>query len=141
MAIIYSRAAEYAIRALTRLSREGGDAPTPVHRIAEAEGLPAPFLAKIVQDLARAGIIHSLRGRKGGIRLLRPPSQITLAEIVDAVDGLDTYEQCAVGMAVCRDDTPCPIHDRWKPLRQRIVSYLHGQTLARMARAVEQKLG
>jgi len=136
--MIYSKPCEYAIRAITFLARyPGGAAPGTV--IAEGEGLPAPVLGKVLQELARKGLLESRRGPGGGFRLARKPQLITLRDVVAAIDGLDQFAECAVGLEGCSDQSPCPLHDTWKALRAQLMRYLEVTTLADMAAAVTTK--
>ncbi|TVR66773.1 MAG: Rrf2 family transcriptional regulator [Gemmatimonadales bacterium] len=139
--MIYSSACEYAIRAATHLARRYRDSPEMVklRDIAEAEGLPSPFLSTILTRLVDAGILGSARGPTGGYYLQRPPAEISLFEIRHAMDGSADLESCAVGLAVCSDTSPCPLHETWKPIREGIRRYLESTTLESMAAAVERK--
>ncbi len=137
--MLYSRPCEYALRALTYLSSQEENTLSRVHEIAESEDLPAPFLAKLLQQLARTGILTSVKGPKGGFGLARRPGEISLIEIVSAVDGTESFNRCAVGLAECSDTAPCPLHDTWKPLRTQITDYLTEQTLADLATALARK--
>jgi len=136
--MIYSKPCEYAIRAVTFLARyPGGAAPGAV--VAEEEGIPAPVLGKVLQELARKGLLESRRGPGGGFRLARKPHLITLRDVVAAIDGLDQFAECAVGLEGCSDQSPCPLHDTWKALRAQLMKYLEATTLADMAAAVTAK--
>lgn len=139
--MIYSSACEYAIRAATHLARRYSESADMVklRDIAEAEGLPSPFLSTILTRLVDAGMLGSARGPTGGYFLQKPPSEITLYEIRTAMDGNSDLESCAVGLAVCSDTCPCPLHDTWKPIREGIRHYLQSTTLEAMAAAVERK--
>jgi DNA-binding IscR family transcriptional regulator len=64
---------------------------------------------------------------------------VRLVDIVEALDGLTPYQQCASGLSECSDDMPCPMHDSWKALRSRIMDYLGRNTIADLAKALEQK--
>lgn len=139
--MIYSSACEYAIRAASYLAFRHDDegALVKLRDIAEAEGLPPPFLSSILQRLVTAGLLRSARGPTGGYGLQRPPDRITLLDIKAAVDGTAELEACAVGLDACSDEMPCPLHDTWKPIRQQIRAYLEGTTLQDMASALEEK--
>jgi len=138
--MIYSKPCEYAIRAMSYLARQGGrDRAARAKQLAEAENLPAPVLGKVLQELARKGLLDSRRGPGGGFRLARRPELITLRDVVAAVDGLDGFLECAVGLERCADDAPCPLHDGWKLLRSRMMEYLESITVAQMADAVARK--
>ena len=87
--MLYSRPCEYALRALTYITINIDMELIRAQEIAEAECLPAPFLAKLLQQLARSGVLVSVKGPKGGFGLARPPKEISLMEVVFAVDGED----------------------------------------------------
>ena len=137
--MIYSKPCEYAIRALAFLARFPIDGAAQGKEIAEAEGLRAPVLGKVLQELVRKGLLESRRGPGGGFRLARNPRLITLRDVVAAIDGLDQFLECAVGLERCSDDSPCPLHDTWKDLRTQMMHYLEATTLSDMAAAVERK--
>ncbi len=136
--MLYSNAAEYAIRALTQLALSQAGQPSPVKELAQREGIPQHFLGKVFQTLARAGILSSMRGPHGGFALARPASSITLYEVVQLIDGTDALERCVIGLAGCDDRHPCPHHHRWKPVRDQIKQYLQGTTLADLAHALRE---
>tara|TARA_Y100000031_G_scaffold70598_1_gene78253 strand:- start:391 stop:831 length:441 start_codon:yes stop_codon:yes gene_type:complete len=137
--MIYSRPCEYALRALTYITVNSDSELIRTQEIAEAEGLPAPFLAKLLQQLARSGILVSVKGPKGGFGLARPPKEISLLEVVTAIDGEDGFMRCAIGLAECTDTAPCPLHDTWKPLRDQILDYMAGRSLSNLAEAITRK--
>jgi Rrf2 family protein len=137
--MLYSRSAEYAIRAFVNLAQVPDGRYAMVKQIAAEEEIPAHFLAKILQQLARKGLLRSSKGPTGGFLLRVPPDEVRLLDIVEALDGLSEYEKCASGLAECSDDMPCPLHDSWKPLRSRIMDYLGRNTIADLAKALEQK--
>jgi Rrf2 family protein len=101
--------------------------------------MPAPIVCKVLQKLVRKGLLQSRRGPGGGFRLARRPELITLRDIVAAIDGLDQFLECAVGLEHCSDESPCPLHDTWKALRTEMTNYLEVTTLADMATAVTRK--
>ena len=111
--MIYSRSAEYAIRAFVHLAQVQEGKYAMVKNIAEQEDIPAHFLAKILQQLARKGLLRSSKGPTGGFALRVEPTEIRLLDIVEALDGLAPYQQCASGLSECSDDMPCSMHDSW----------------------------
>ncbi len=137
--MLYSKPCEYAIRAAAYLARQPQDKLIPVGQIARAESIPLPFLSRILYQLAQEGLLSSRTGPGGGFQLTRSAKDISLRDIVAVVDGLDGLQQCAVGLARCSDEMPCPLHDMWKELRGRIAHYLEITSLADMAHAVERK--
>jgi len=137
--MLYSKPCEYAIRALANLARRPVTSLVSVTVVADAEDIALPFLARIFHQLARSGVLVSKKGPGGGFQLARPGREIMLREIVEAVDGLEDFERCAVGLARCSDQVPCPLHDTYKELRQRMLGYLGRVSLAEMGAAVERK--
>src|SRR5215471_3579279 len=122
--MIYSRSSEYAIRAFVHLAQAPDGKFAMVKNIAEEEGIPGHFLAKILQQLARKGLLRSSKGPTGGFALRVDPREVRLIDIVEALDGLSAYQQCASGLDECSDDMPCSMHDSWMGLRSRIMDYL-----------------
>ena len=137
--MLYSRPCEYAIRTLAYLARVAADRRVQVQEIAAAEDIPAPLLAKVLQQLARSHLIDSFKGPGGGFCLNRSAGEISLYDIFQVVDGVEDLDRCAVGLAQCNDFAPCPLHDTWKSVRVHLIQYLKKTTLEEMASAVERK--
>lgn len=104
-----SQSVEYALRAIVTLGYRH-DEPMTGQQIAEITRVPAPYLLKLMQQLVRAGLIHSQRGRGGGFSLTRPPAEITMWDIIEAVDPLRRIESCPLGFE--GHTTLCPLHRR-----------------------------
>ena len=77
----------YALKALTELGRQGGDSPIPIGELARQRGIPVQFLEQLFAVLRRAGVLRSQRGVKGGYSFAREPSEITVLEVVELLDG------------------------------------------------------
>jgi Rrf2 family transcriptional regulator, iron-sulfur cluster assembly transcription factor len=137
--MIHSSACEYAIRAMTYVAGFEPGTRLLARDISAHEKIPGPFLGKIFQTLVRAGLLKSSKGPGGGFALARDPGTITLYDIYRAIDGTTYLEACAVGLARCSDEVPCPLHERWKPIRERIRHYLEVTTLSDMASASRKK--
>ena len=137
--MIYSRSAEYAIRAFVHLASVPEGKYAMVKQIAEDASIPSHFLAKILQQLARKGFLRSSKGPTGGFSLRMPASEVSLIMIVDAVDGLADYERCPAGLAECNDHAPCGMHDSWKALRSRIMEYLERTSIEDLAKSPDLK--
>ncbi len=124
-----SNSTGYAIRALACLGGLGCE-PRFVRDIAACAGVPAPYLAKLVQRLVEAGLVISKRGYRGGITLARKPHEISLLEIDRATERGAQPEKCLLGMEQCSDARACPIHEFWKPTRESVRKTLSETTLA-----------
>jgi len=105
--MIYSRSSEYAIRAFVHLAQVPDGKFAMVKQIAADEEIPAYFLAKILQQLARKGLLKSSKGPTGGFSLRRPSGEIRLLDIVEALDGLTEYQNRASGLSECSDEMAC----------------------------------
>ena len=137
--MLFSNGTEYAIRGLSELALRGGGKSMLLERLVAGTDLPRDFLAKIFQKLVRAGILSSAKGRGGGFALARAAHDITLLEIVDAIEGERLMEACVVGLERCNDQMPCPQHDLYKPIRQRLKAYMQTTTLADLAASLQAK--
>jgi len=128
--MLYSRSAQYAIRAMAHLATLPPAMYQPVRDVALKTRVPEQFLAKIMQMLARRRLVRSQKGRGGGVALALPPQRITVDDIVHAVDGEDPGKECLLGLTHCSDAAPCIVHEVWKSLRVELDRTLHARTLA-----------
>lgn len=107
---------------------------------AEKDDLPVMFVAKIFQDLVRNGILASSRGRNGGFTFARPPAKIRVIDIVDAVDGSGGCRACISGMPACNEHQPCPLHDRFAPIRKEVLRFLQETSLEDLSESLCAKM-
>ena len=128
--MIYSRSAEYAIRSFVYLARIPDGKFAMARHIAEEEQIPAHFLAKILQELTRKGLLRSNKGPSGGFALRVSASQIRLLDLVEALDGPALSESL--------DQAPWVL-DSWRDLHSRIMDYLERNTIADVVKALEIK--
>lgn len=133
------RASEYSIRALAYLSQQPAGSFLLARDMAERLGIPAPYLAKILQPLVGRGLIESQRGRRGGFRLLRAAEQVRLYDIVDALEPLGRVRHCLLGQAECTDERACPLHQYWKPAAEEYLRVLSETSLADLQRFCEER--
>jgi Rrf2 family transcriptional regulator, iron-sulfur cluster assembly transcription factor len=105
---------EYAIRGMLYLSRLSDGHSASLDVIASEMKVPRSFLAKIFQVLVKRGLIVSSRGVGGGFMIARPPEQITLCEIVEAMEGPIIPNQCLMGEGVCSFQKTCTVHPVWR---------------------------
>lgn len=137
--MLYSRPSQYAIRALANLAQRPAGVFRMTSDLAQEEGIPSPYLGKILQGLARAGILRSQKGPGGGFALARDPRQILLIHIIEAAEGTESFQSCAVGLSKCDDDQPCPLHDHWKIVRDQIKEYLEKTSVFELGEALARK--
>jgi Rrf2 family protein len=105
-----SQTAEYALRAVVHLA-SAPDAPQTTRQIAQATCVPLPYLSKVLQALSRAGVVHPQRGLHGGFTLRKPASELTIYEVIEAVDPLQRIERCPLGNPA-HGANLCPLHRR-----------------------------
>jgi len=132
--LILSRPTTYAVRALIYLAKQDTTSPVLAPAIAEAERLPAPFLAKLLRKLSEARILSSSRGPGGGYKLAKSPDDITLQEIADLFEGISLAHECLLGYGVCSDETPCPVHKLWGPRKGYMRDFLAHTTIGELLR-------
>jgi len=135
--MILSRTSQYAIQALIFVATQPRGVPVLIRTVAEHLGVPPAYLAKIMQSLSRGKLIHSFRGRQGGVCLSEGGENTDLMQILTLIEGPGLTDNCVLGLKVCGDETACPMHAQWKPIKIRIVKLLNQQTLGKLAAAVQ----
>lgn len=134
-----SNASKYAINAVLFLALDSNEErKIGAKEIAENIHVPVPFLAKLLQELARKGVISSSKGPKGGFFLTEENKAQKLVVVIDEIDGLLKLEECVLGLHECSSSKPCPIHHMVQPLRRKFLSELHSNSIAVFAKNVEE---
>jgi Rrf2 family cysteine metabolism transcriptional repressor len=136
--MMFSTKTEYGVRVMVELARRAGEDPIPLAEIAEHDGLPLAYLEHLVARLRKARLLDSRRGSRGGYLLARSPTEITMAEVVEALEGsiapIECISQASDGSIVCsRESDPshvCPTKLLWTRVRFAIVRTLQETTLA-----------
>ena len=123
----------YALRAMVYMARKGQDKYSGVKEIAKATEVPSNYLAKILQQLAKAGVLESQKGFGGGFRVARPLSKINLLAIVDPLENISRFHRCVLGQRECNDEQACPLHDAWKRICGEYLGSLEHTTLQDVA--------
>lgn len=126
-----TRQADYAVRAVLHLARSG-DTRTATSVIAEQQKIPPSFLAKIISQLSIAGLLHTSRGARGGVTLARQAGEITLLEVIEAIDGPIQLNECVGDTSTCSFDTDCPLRPVWCEAQEELVNRLKGTNFADM---------
>jgi Rrf2 family iron-sulfur cluster assembly transcriptional regulator len=129
-----TRGSEYAIRGMLYLARQPRGKKVMTSEVARAADVPESFLAKVLQLLARAGIVDSFRGTGGGFALLRPAGEITLRQIIEAVEGDIALNKCLVHEDACKEVGTCPTHKVWLEAQEQLLRVLDKANLADLAR-------
>ena len=129
-----SNTSTYAIRALIYLALYAS--PTSkvgIKRISEELDIPTPFLGKILQVLVKSGILDSTKGPHGGFFLNKPALDISIMEVIDLIDGVESFEQCVIRTSACSEENPCSLHHKISPYRQGMRSLLQTESIADLA--------
>lgn len=133
---LLSKSCVYGIRAAILMAIKGNSNFLTIKDIADELNLSAHFLTKILQQLTLDGLLLSHRGPKGGVKFSRPAKDIKLIEIVAAIDGLELFEECALGLFGCGKSTPCPLHDKWAEHKVVLRSLFESKDLEKLANNV-----
>ena len=135
-----TRQADYALRAMLFLSRLDAGQRAATSQIAEDQEIPPSFLAKIISQLSIAGLIHTSRGARGGVSLARKVEDISLLDIVEAIDGPITLNECTKNPDACSFGESCPIHDVWCETQTELVEKLRSATFDKLLEDEKRKL-
>lgn len=127
-----TRQADYAVRAVLYLARLGPSERAATSQVAEEQRIPPSFLAKIIARLSLAGLIHTSRGARGGVTLARDPEEITLLEVIEAIDGPIMLNECVGDTGSCTFDEECPLRPVWCEAQNDLVNRLRGTNFAQL---------
>jgi Rrf2 family protein len=127
---LISQTAEYALRAVAALASHP-DEPMVTHRLAEMTRVPAGYLAKVMQSLGRSGLVNSARGVGGGFTLTRPATEISIYDIVQAVDPLQRIRTCPLGLSA-HGVRLCPLHKRLDDAMKQVEDAFRASNLAEL---------
>jgi Rrf2 family protein len=108
-----SRRTDYGVRVILDLASQSGEVRASTQEIADRQSIPAPFLAKIISQLSLSGLVTTFRGAGGGVSLARPPSEISLLQVIEALDGPVRLNRCVIEPSACPRDEFCPVHHVW----------------------------
>ncbi|HEY4613017.1 MAG TPA: Rrf2 family transcriptional regulator [Bacteroidota bacterium] len=133
MSIFFSRQCEYALQAVMYLALKPPGEMTSIKELTKRMEIPYHFLAKILQNLTRKGLLSSQKGPTGGFALGMHAKDITLFHIVEAIDGVDFTNKCVLGFSECSGKNPCAVHTKWGTLREQIYEMLVNKNIAQMA--------
>ncbi len=128
---MFSKACEYGIRATLYIAvRSRQDERAGLKDISREIDSPEPFTAKILQQLTRSGIIDSLKGPTGGFAIDKEKlGKIRLSQVVVAIDGDGIYKTCGLGLKACSEKHPCPVHHKFKKIREELKDLLDNTSL------------
>lgn len=135
--MIISKTCSYGLWAVIYLASLPEREYVSIRKISKELGISFHFLTKILQKLTDEKILHSLRGTNGGVALAKKKADINLFEVINAIDGLDIWSDCYLGLPNCSDSNPCPIHDHWKKQRFELSEYLTSKTLEDLSGSID----
>lgn len=127
---LISQGAQYAISAIITISKTDENRAISASELSKSLNCPTAYLSQILAKLKEPGILNSQRGLKGGVFLAKPSDQITMMDVIDAIDGRAFFQKCFMGIDGCGDVEPCPFHDFWSSERNKIQRWLEQTTFA-----------
>jgi Rrf2 family protein len=130
-----TRQADYAMRAVLYLAKHGPDHRAATSQIAHEQHIPPSFLAKIVSQLSVAGLLQTSRGARGGVSLARSPEEITLLEVIEAIDGPIYLNECVIDRSVCTFGEECPLRPVFCDARAEMVNLLENTTFGKVIKS------
>jgi Rrf2 family transcriptional regulator, iron-sulfur cluster assembly transcription factor len=134
---MFSKACKYAINAMIYVATlPEGQERSGLKEISRAINSPEAFTAKILQELVKSDLLHSAKGPNGGFYIKKDTKNIVLSEIVHAIDGDMIFTGCALGLEKCSEDHPCPVHHKFKAVRDHLTGMLMTTSLKDVAESV-----
>lgn len=127
-----TREGDYAVRVMVELAEAPG-AVVPERIIRARQAIPPAHLAKIVQGLRRAGLVRTWRGVGGGVTLALPAEQVTLRQVIEAVEGRIALNRCLIEPGTCPRDRFCPAYPVWQRVQALLLRELERVTMAELA--------
>lgn len=136
---VLRRNTDYALRAMVALAARFGGKPASTRYLAKSEDVPYQLACKLLQKLHRAGLADSIMGPQGGFYLSRAPGEISVLEVVEAIQGPISLNRCVLGVGACPREDNCPISERLIELQRQINKYLGGLDLDELLRHKKRK--
>ncbi|MEZ5016115.1 MAG: Rrf2 family transcriptional regulator [Flavipsychrobacter sp.] len=136
---MFSKTCEYAIKAVIYIAQKSKDGVRiGIKEIAKGIDSPEHFIAKILQDLSKKGLVQSMKGPNGGFYLDVECLDISLADIVKEIDGDKVFTACGLGLKQCNANKPCPIHNQYQEIRQKTHDMLKNAKIGEFAEKLER---
>lgn len=134
-----SQGAQYAVSAIIAISKHNGDSYVSASELSKSLNCPTAYLSQILAKLKEPGILNSRRGLNGGVYLARPMEEITMMQVIGAIDGNEFFSKCFMGIEGCGSIEPCPFHDFWSTERKKIEKWLTETTFSQIDEKMTQK--
>jgi len=127
---MFSKSCEYAIKAMIFVAQKSKDETrVGLKEIAKGTDSPEHFVAKIMQELSRKKLIHSVKGPNGGFYMDKEDLKTSIADIIKAIDGDKLYLDCVLGLKACSEKNPCPVHFEFKEIKKKIIKMIENNTI------------
>ena len=126
--MILTKTTEYAVRVLTFMACQKQDLFSAKY-LHEQLNIPYKYLTKLMTNLAKSGCLTSIRGRDGGFRITKEIKDISLAKIIESVEGMDSFNSCILGFHECSSDNPCAMHFVWEKNKTDFIKTLENTSL------------
>ena len=136
---LYSKGCEYALRALTYAASHTDNGRFQAKDVCEKTDIPESFTRKVLQALVQGGFLQAVRGPGGGYELTKRADEITLLDVIRAVEGEDTFDHCVLGFPTCGSKHPCPLHETWVGAKGELLAQLERRTLQELADSTLRK--
>ena len=137
---LISQGAQYAISAIIAISKYTGDGDAiSASELSKSLNCPTAYLSQILAKLKAPGILNSRRGLNGGVYLAKPISDITMMQVIAAIDGTEFFDKCFMGIEGCGHIEPCPFHEFWSVERKKIEQWLIDTTFEQVDKRMSQK--
>jgi Rrf2 family protein len=136
--MLLSKSCVYGLRASLFLASNQNGEYISIKKLSATLDISFHFLTKILQRLTAAELLESLKGPNGGVRLSKPGKEISLLDVVVAIDGNDLLQECVLGLPGCGVEEPCPLHNIWTATRDGIQEMLETNSLVDMAKSGKQ---
>lgn len=135
-----TRQADYALRAIHYLAQLDPNQRASTSQIAEEKQIPPSFLAKIISQLSISGLIHTSRGARGGVSLARIPEEITVLEVVEAIDGPIALNECTFSPSSCPFVGDCSLHEIWVETQDKLINELRRTNFAQFKNKTDKSI-
>ena len=130
-----SKSSKYAIRAVLYIANHTNNKnKIGSKEVAKQLTIPAPFLAKTLQELTKKEIISSIKGPHGGFFLTTENNQKSLLDIIECIDGIHKFDECFLGQHECNDESPCVVHHIYLPFKNKLINKLKTKSILEMAK-------
>ncbi len=127
---MFSKTCEYGIKAMIFVAQKSKDGSrVGIKEIAKGTDAPEHFIAKIMQELSRKKLVHSIKGPNGGFYFDKTDLKTSLADIVQALDGNAIYTDCALGLKTCNAKKPCPVHHQFQDIKKNLIKMIEENTI------------